>query len=311
MNDITELTRTRYPIIMGALGALAGPELIAAVSDAGGLGLIATIGMDSHALKDTIQKIRELTDQPIGANLMAINPDSPRLAEVLANEHIEVVTTSAGSPRALTDILHDFGLKVLHVVPSPELALKAEAAGVDGMVAEGGESGGMQAPKAISTMCLVPEVVEAVTVPVVAAGGIFDAHGYAAAFALGAMGVQLGTALILTDECRAHPDYKKSLIDTGPQDTAVVPMNVGPLRVLENDIIRRTMELDPERRKQAVTDAWARFNETCTQPDTGDNLVMTGQCAGAINGLIPARELVQRMAHEGAEILRSLGDWAG
>ncbi|MBU1669624.1 MAG: nitronate monooxygenase [Actinobacteria bacterium] len=305
MDDITRLTGTRYPIMMGALGAIAGPELVAAVSEAGGLGLIATIGMDSDSLRERIQRVREMTDRPFGANLMVLNPEAPKLAEVLAEQRVKVVTTSAGSPRVLTSMLHDLGLQVLHVIPSPELAFKAESSGVDGVVAEGGESGGMQSPTAISTMCLVPEVVDAVTVPVVAAGGVFDAHGYAAALALGAMGVQLGTALILTEESAAHPEYKRALIDAGPQDTVVVPMAVGPLRVLKNDFLTRTMELDPEPRKQAITEAWLRFNETCTKESADAGLVMAGQCAGAIKAIVPARELIDRIATGGAEILHA------
>ena len=195
MDTVTEMLGVKYPIIMGALGAISNPELVAAVSEGGGFGLIATIGMDTEKLTNTIARVRELTDKPFGANLVALSPDSLAMVEVLSEKGIHAVTTSAGSPSKLTTALHNAGIKVLHVVPSPDLAIKAFDAGVDGVVAEGGESGGMQSPRAVSTLNLVPRVVEAVSIPVIAAGGICDGQGYAAAFALGAKGVQLGRVL--------------------------------------------------------------------------------------------------------------------
>lgn len=302
---IAGLIGTKYPVIMGALGALAGPELIAAVSEAGGLGLIATVALDEKSLREMIAKTREITDKPIGANLMALNPKSPQMIEVLAEEGIKVVTVSAGSPKVLTEALHAAGLTVLHVVPTPGLAAKAESAGINAVVAEGNESGGMQSRNAISTFCLIPQVVDAVGVPVAAAGGIYDARGYAAAFALGANGVQLGTRLILTEECPAHPEYKRALLAAGPEDTLVVPMGVGPLRVLNNGFIKGVVELEEAEKTQKVTEAWAVFNTTCLEGDSDGTLVMTGQCAGAIDRILPAGEVIRSIAENGAEILEN------
>jgi len=305
MENITQLLGTRYAVIMGALGALASPELVAAVSEAGGFGLIATISMDAGGLREMIKRLRDMTDKPFGANLMALNPEAPKMVEVLAEGGIEAVTTSAGSPKKLTGLLQEAGIKVLHVVPSPALASKAEGAGVDGVVAEGGESGGMQSPSAISTFCLVPQVVDAVGVPVVAAGGIHDARGYAAAFMLGAKGVQLGTRLILTKECAAGIAYKQALLEAGPEDTRVLPMQVGPLRALQNAFVHGLDGLDGEEGKQRVTEAWMRFNQTSLQEDAENALVMAGECAGAIRKIMPAGEVVRLIAEEGESLLRS------
>ncbi|MDY6795145.1 MAG: nitronate monooxygenase [Actinomycetota bacterium] len=211
MREIADMLGVEYPIIMGALGSLSNPELVAAVSEGGGFGLIGTAGMDLTILRETIAGVRELTGKPFGANLMALNPDAPAMVEVLAEEGIKAVTTSAGSAKKLTSMLHDAGIKVLHVVPSPPLASKAADAGVDGVVAEGGESGGMQSRSAISTLNLVPQVAESVTVPVVAAGGISDGRGYAAAFALGAGGA-----------------YSWGPASSSPRNAPLTPITSGP-----------------------------------------------------------------------------------
>jgi enoyl-[acyl-carrier protein] reductase II len=305
MEDVSELLGTRYPIIMGALGAVASPELVAAVSEAGGFGLIATVSLDAEGLRDMIHAIRDMTDKPFGANLMALNPNSPQMAEVLAEEGIGAVTTSAGSPKALTSLLREAGIKVLHVVPTPPLAAKAEGAGVNGVIAEGGESGGMQSQHAISAFCLTPQVVDAVAVPVVAAGGIFDARGYAAAFMLGAKGVQLGTRLILTEESAASREYKMALLEAGPEDTCVLPMQVGPLRALSNAFVEGLQGLPEDEKQQTVTEAWARFNQTVLQDSAKSSLVMTGSCAGAIHEIMPAGEVIRSIGEEGQALLGS------
>lgn len=305
METVAEMLNVDYPIIMGALGPLGNPELVAAVSEGGGFGLIGTAGMDLDKLRKSIARVRELTDKPFGVNLMALNPDAPAMVEVLAETGIKAVTTSAGSAKKLTPVLHDAGIKALHVVPSPPLAVKALDAGVDGVVAEGGESGGMQSRSAVSTLNLIPQVVKMVSIPVVAAGGIYDGRGYAAAFALGAKGVQLGTSLILTEECAAHPNYKKALLKAGPEDTVVLPMNVGPVRALINDFVRGLEGMPEEEKAQKVTETWARFPITSLGEDVDSTLVMTGQCAGAIKEILPAADVVRSMAEEGEKILNS------
>ena len=305
METVAEMLGVDYPIIMGALGSLGNPELVAAVSEGGGFGLIGTAGMDLNGLRESIARVRELTDKPFGVNLMALNPDAPAMVEILADADIKAVTTSAGSAKKLTPVLHEAGIQAFHVVPSPPLAIKASDAGVDGVVAEGGESGGMQSRTAVSTLNLVPQVAKTVPIPVVAAGGIYNGRGYAAAFALGAKGVQLGTRLILTEECAAHPNYKQALLEAGPEDTVVLPMNVGPIRALENDFVRSLEGMSEEEKAQKVTETWARFPITCLEEDVDSTLVMTGQCAGAIKDILPAAEVVRSMAEEGERILNS------
>lgn len=307
MESVAEMLGVEYPIIMGALGSLGNPELVAAVSEGGGFGLLGTAGMDLDKLRESIARVKELTDKPFGANLMALNPEAPAMVEVLAEEGIKAVTTSAGSPKKLTPLLHQAGIKVFHVVPSPPLALKCLDAGVDGVVAEGSESGGMQSPNAMSTFNLVPQVARELSIPVVAAGGIYDGRGYAAAFALGAKGVQLGTRLILTEECAAHANYKKALLEAGPGDTVVLPMNVGPVRALVNGFVRGLEGMSEEEKARKVTETWARFPITCLEEDTDSTLVMTGECAGAIKDIPPAAEVVRSIAEEGKRILRSFG----
>ncbi|MBW1819241.1 MAG: nitronate monooxygenase, partial [Deltaproteobacteria bacterium] len=183
MNNIAEMLGCRYPVIQGAMGVICNPEMVAAVSEAGGYGLLATaFQKDPAKLREQVEAVKKLTDKPFGANLMAVNPLSLEFAGVLADAGIRAVTTSAGSPAKILPYLKERGMKVLHVVASTDNAVKAEAAGVDAVIAEGSESGGMQGFNGASTMVLVPMVVDAVNIPVVAAGGIGDSRTYRAAF---------------------------------------------------------------------------------------------------------------------------------
>ena len=205
MNAMTELLGCRYPIIQGAMGVICNPELVAAVSEAGGYGLLATAFVsDKEVLRRQVQATKKLTDKPFGANLFAMNPLSQEFADILAEEGICAVTVSGGSPKEIIPLLKERGVKSIVVVPTADAARKSEALGADAIVAEGSESGGMQGYKGASTMVLVPAVVDAVKIPVIAAGGIADSRGFRAALALGAQGVQVGTRFIATRECIAH-----------------------------------------------------------------------------------------------------------
>lgn len=306
MESIADLLGTDYPVIMGAMGTISNPELVAAVSEGGGLGQLATVGLDTEGLRKAIAEVRELTARPFGVNLVARNPLSPSMVEVLVEEGIAVVTTSAGSPATLASLLTDAGVRVLHVVPSPALALKAAQAGVDGVVAEGGESGGVQAARAVSTLILVPHVVQMVNVPVVAAGGIHDGRGYAAAFAMGARGVQIGTRLMLTEECSIHPDVKRALLEAQPGGTTVLSMGTGSVRVLANDLARSFEDMQQEERMSRVTEAWMRAPAAFRNGDVAAGLVIAGECAGTINEVLPAGEAIRRIVEDGEAILRSI-----
>jgi len=243
MKDISEMLGCRYPVIQGAINRVTNPELVAAVSEAGGFGLLATaIISDTDELKAQIDKVKSLTDKPFGANLVALNPQSIEFAQVLADSGIKAVTTSAGNPKELIPFCKERGVKVFNVSPSVDGARKAEAMGADAIIAEGSESGGMQGFNGASTMVLVPLVVDAVNVPVVAAGGIADSRGYGAAFALGAKGVQAGTCFIATKECVAHEIYKKTICEADDTNTRLVNLGRMQARALRTPLVDRVLE---------------------------------------------------------------------
>lgn len=236
---LCDLLGIEYPIIQGGMTLISNPELAAAVSNAGGLGIIVTNsgGVETPTpeyLRKLIRKTKELTSKPFGVNLPIAMPGILEFAKVVAEEGVPVVTTSAGSPQVLTPALKAAGVKVLHVVASVRHAVKAQEVGVDGVIAEGYEAGGHNGPEELPTMVLVPQVVDAVQVPVVAAGGIADARGFIAALALGADGVQMGTRFIATHECIAHPNVKEAIIHAADTGTLITGRRLGPARIIRN-----------------------------------------------------------------------------
>ena len=274
MNEITEMLGCEYPVIQGAMAGLSNPELVAAVSEAGGYGLLASGGLSGEdELRAQIEHVRKLTDKPFGINLMAMNPNSPAYADIAAEAGIKAVTTSAGSPAKLVPLLHEKGIKAIHVVPNVALALKVEAAGADAVVAEGTESGGMQGKNGVATMVLVPAIVDAVKIPVIAAGGIVDSRGYRASFALGAQGVQVGTAFMLTKECVLDDNNKNMMIEAAETDT----MLHGGGRAFSRRLVT------PEMRK---------LIEEGSPPGGGTS---TGQCVGLLKGIKSAGDIVAEM----------------
>ena len=243
MSIIAEILGCRYPVIQGAMGVISNPELVSAVSEAGGFGLLATaFATDPEPVREQIKATRKLTDKPFGANLHAMNPLAPNFAEVMAEEGVSAVTVSGGSPKELIPLLRKRGIKVIAVVPTVGVARKAESLGVDAIVAEGSESGGMQGFNGASTLVLVPAVVDAVKVPVIAAGGIGDSRGYQAAFALGALGVQVGTRFIATKECVAHANYKNFIVDSPENSTRLVNMGRFQVRALNTPLVEEMMQ---------------------------------------------------------------------
>jgi len=242
MKDISEMLGCRYPIIQGPLGGVTNPELVAAVSEAGGFGLLAAyITSDAAKLKAQIDRVKSLTDKPFGANLVAMNPKSIEFAQILVDSGVPAVTVSAGNPKELIKFFKAQGVKVLNVAPTVDSAKKAADLGVDAIIAEGSESGGMQGFNGPSTMVLVPLVVDTVDVPVVAAGGIADARGYRAAFALGAKGVQLGTCLITSKECIAHENYKKAICEADDANTRLVNLGRIQVRALRTPLVEQVL----------------------------------------------------------------------
>jgi len=272
------------------MGVICNPEMVAAVSEAGGFGLLATaFASDAEFVRAQVRATRKLTDKPFGANLQMMNPLSPEFAEVLAAEGVLAVTVSAGSPKALLPRLKELGMKVLAVVPTADTARKAERLGVDAVIAEGTESGGLQGVRGASTMVLVPAVANAVRIPVVAAGGIADSRGYRAALALGAAGVQVGTRFIATQECIAHEKYKKLIVAGAETDTEVLDLGPFRARLLSATVNRASRDAAPQPSfgggVEAMEDAWIRGNFEGTALSAGD-------ACGLIDRVLSVRDVI-------------------
>ena len=244
MSQLLDILGSRYPIIQGPIGELNDPKMVAAVSEAGGFGMLA-LGFvhDLEAIKDMLAEVKDLTDQPFGANLMiAMNPNNEAILEVLAEAGVKTVTTSAGAPKKIYPRIKDLGLRALHVALAAPLALKATQAGADAVVASGTESGGLRTTKPESTnLILVPLVCDMVDVPVVAAGGIADSRGYRAAMGLGAQGVQIGTAFLASEESPASQAWKQAIIDCGDGGTTLLPVGGMAMRTVVNPKLSELM----------------------------------------------------------------------
>ncbi len=306
---ITELFGIEYPIIQGGMIWVSGPKLAAAVSEAGGLGLLGSGSMYPEELRAAIQTVRKRTRKPFGVNVPLLHSDVERVISVVLEEKIPIVFTSAGNPRRFTGLLKENGVKVAHVVPSVRFALKAEAAGVDAIVAEGTEAGGHNGFEEITTFCLVPQVVDAVSVPVIAAGGIADARGLVAALSLGAEGVQMGTRFALTQESAAHVQYKEKGIGAAETDTLLFGRKVGPIRAYKNAFVRRVWEAEfsgasPEQIRQLI--GRGRAKQGIHDGDTEEGDLEMGQIAGLISDLPSAGQIVRKITAEAEEILKRL-----
>jgi len=293
MENISELLGCRYPIIQGAMSVISNPEMVAAVSEAGGYGLLATgFQSDPDLLMSEIQAVRKITEKPFGANLMATFPNSIKFAEVLVEEGIKAITTSAGSPKDLVSFLKPNGVKILHVVPNVENAIRAEEAGADAVIAEGSESGGIQGYRGASTMVLMPMVVDAVNIPVVAAGGIGDARGYRAAFALGAKGVQVGTRFIASPECIAHRNFKKALCEAKEIDTVLIKREGVRIRALRTALAEELLKRHGDTKSMPTAES---LNKAWREGDFDADVLAAGQIAGMIKGVKPVREIIEEM----------------
>jgi enoyl-[acyl-carrier protein] reductase II len=293
MSSVAEILGCQYPVIQGAMGVISNPEMIAAVSEAGGFGLLATaFASDPDFVRGQIRATKKITDKPFGANLHAMNPLTPKFAEVIVEEGLPAVTLSGGSPKQIIPILHEHQMKAIVVVPSVEVARKAADIGADVIVAEGSESGGMQGFNGSSTLVLVPAVADAVDVPVVAAGGIADSRGYKAAFALGAQGVQVGTRFIASEECIAHSNYKKIILETSDTGTRLVNLGRFQVRALNTPLVERLIAGQPlpekAQKDSSLEDAWIKG-------DLDAGTLPAGQVSGLISIIRPVREIIEEM----------------
>lgn len=316
--SLAELLGIRHAIVLGGMTWVGRHALAAAVSEAGGLGVIGSGGMDADELRGEIRALRKLTDRPFGVNVPLIDVRAAGegdavepLIEVVIGERVPVVVTAAGSARRYTERLHAAGARVVHVVPSPELAQKAEAAGVDAVVAESVEGGGHVRVDGLATFSLVPQVVDAVSIPVIAAGGIVDARGVAAALALGASGVQLGTRFVATVECCAHPAYKQALVEAGPDGAPIYCRDWHASRGLATPVVRRLIEMEREGRSTEELVAYrgrGRAKAGCLDGDVEQGLLPAGSGVGGVREVLTVAELVESLTRGAAEIAAALSE---
>ena len=293
---LNELLGIEFPIIQGGMANVATGAFAAAVSNAGALGLIGSGGMDADALRREIQVAKSSTHKPFGVNLMLMNPHIEDLARVVVEEGVQVVTTGAGNPGKYVPAWKAAGIKVFPVVAAPILAKRLERYGIDGIIAEGTESGGHVGE--MTTMALVPQVVDAVSAPVIAAGGIADGRQMAAAYALGACGVQVGTCLLVSEECPIHPNYKQALLKAGANDTVVTGRTTGaPVRVLKNKMARQYLEMEKENMPLAEREklTLGSLRRAVFDGDLDSGSFMSGQVAGMLHEVKPLRKIFEEM----------------
>ena len=301
---ITELLGIKYPILQGGMAWVAEHHLAAAVSEAGGLGIIAAASAPAEVVRSEIRKAKELTDKPIGVNLMLMNPNAPEVAKVVLEEGISVVTTGAGNPAKYIPDFKAAGVKVIPVVASVAMARLMERSGADAVVAEGTESGGHIG--SITTMCLVPQVKDAVKIPVIAAGGIGDGRGFAASFMLGAEGVQIGTRFVVAKESIVHGNYKEKVLKAKDIDSEVTGRSTGhPIRQIRNQMSREYLRLEKEGAglEELEQLTLGSLRRAVIEGDTANGTLMAGQIAGLIRKEQTCREIIEEIMEEGAELL--------
>lgn len=280
---LNEILNIKYPIIQGAMANIASADFAASVSNAGALGIIGTGAMDTVTAREEIKKCKDLTNKPFGVNIMLMNPYAKEIIEMIACEKVNVVTTGAGNPGVYIPLLKDSGAKVFPITASVALAKRMERIGADGIIAEGGEAGGHVGEQ--TTMSLIPQVVDNVHIPVVAAGGIGDGRGFNAALSLGAIGVQLGTCLLISKECPVHENYKDAVIKAKDTSTVVTGRSLNsPVRILKNKMSREYLRLEKEvaSREELERLTLGALRKAVVEGDMLTGSVMMGQIAGMI-----------------------------
>ena len=301
---ITELLGIEYPIIQGGMAWVAEYHLAAAVSNAGGLGLIGAASAPAEVVREQIRKARELTDKPFGVNIMLMNPNAEEVARVVVEEGVKVVTTGAGNPAKFMPLWKENGVKVIPVVASVAMAKLMERAGADAIVAEGMEAGGHIG--SATTMTLVPQVVDAVSIPVIAAGGIADGRGFAAASMLGAEGVQMGTVFCASTEAITHANYKERIIKAKDIDSEVTGMSHGhPIRCIRNNMTKEYLRLEKEGAGMEELEylTLGSLRKAVIEGDVVNGTVMAGQIAGMIKEEKTCKEIIEGIIGEGERLL--------
>lgn len=300
-NRITALFGIQYPIIQAGMIWASGWKLASAVSNAGGLGLIGAGSMYPEVLKEHIQKCKAATDKPFGVNLPLLYPDIDKHIAIIIEEKVPIVFTSAGNPKTWTKTLQDAGIKVLHVVSSAKFAKKSEDAGVDAVVAEGFEAGGHNGREETTTLCLIPMVRQAVSIPVIAAGGIATGRAMFAVMALGAEGAQVGSRFVCSQEASSHQSFKQAVVDANEGDTVLTMKKLTPVRLIKNDFYVRVAKAE---NRCATNDEMiellgrARAKKGMFEGDLTEGELEIGQISGLINDIKPAGEIVDEMWQE-------------
>lgn len=302
---VTELLKTEYPIIQGGMAWVAEYRLAAAVSNAGGLGLIGAASAPAEVVREQIREAKKLTDKPFGVNVMLLNPNAEDVARIVIEEGVPVVTTGAGSPAKFMDAWKQAGVTVIPVVASVAMAKMMERAGADAVVAEGMESGGHIG--SATTMTLVPQVADAVSIPVIAAGGIADGRGLAAAMMLGAEGVQMGTRFVAAEESIAHANYKERIIKARDIDSEITGMSTGhPIRVLRNHMSREYLRMEKEGASFEELEhlTLGSLRKAVMDGDVVNGSLMAGQCAGMVKKEQTCQEIVKEIMAEAEALLK-------
>lgn len=293
---INEILNIEFPILQGGMANIATGEFAAAISEAGALGIIGAGGMSAESLREEIRRCKSLTTRPFGVNIMLMNPDEDKMADLIIEERVPVVTTGAGNPGKYVKQWKESGIKVFPVVSNVALAKRLSSLGVDGLIAEGCESGGHIGE--LTTMALVPQVCDAVDIPVIAAGGIGDGRQMAAAFALGACGVQVGTCLLVSEECPIHENYKQAIISARDSSTTVTGRSAGaPVRVIKNPMTREYLEMEKNGADLMELEKFTlgSLKKAVFEGDTKNGSLMAGQVAGMMKEILPARKIFEKM----------------
>jgi enoyl-[acyl-carrier protein] reductase II len=301
MNRVTDLFKIRYPIVQAGMIWCSGWELASAVSNAGGLGLIGSGSMYPDMLRQHIRKCKAATGKPYGVNLPLIYPQAADHIQVIIDEGVKIVFTSAGNPAKYTSFFKEKGITVVHVIANTKFARKCEEAGVDAIVAEGFEAGGHNGIEETTTMTLIPMVRQVTGLPLIAAGGIATGKAMLAAFALGAEGVQVGSRFVASEESSAHPDFKKKVLEVMDGDTALVLKKVIPVRLIKTQFYNQVKELENQgATREQLMDllGHGRARKGMFEGDLNEGELEIGQVSGLIHELMPARKIVEEMVNE-------------
>ena len=307
MKSICDVVGVKYPIFQGSMAAVAEAPLVGAVSEAGGLGILATAGRDGKWVRDQIHQIRQITSKPFAVNVMLLSHRTEEVLKVVVEENVKIVTTGAGNPVPFIGLLKEAGIMVIPVVANAHQAQKVEDAGADAVVCEGTEAGGHVGE--VTTLPLARAVIQAVNIPVVIAGGICDGRGLAAAFALGAQGVQMGTVFCASQEAPIAQEYKEAIVNCQLTDTVVIGREIGaPVRLIKSDVVK---ELADQIKGGLSRDEFEKLNlgalvKALAKGDTEEGIVTIGQVAGNVTAIRPVKEIIESVVTEAKEVLNNL-----